>query len=180
MFLYLQSSNFHAVFLLKSWTHRHMQPVLFWGGGGGCLRSIARIFYPTLARKSRGLAWILLVFCPKRDTWKILGGLQPPPPPPRPRASYTYAVMFTMLSFERISIIWTWSSSSYKWSLMFHILSRNSWKHCDSLCAVWFNINDISNSRTYSYMYIHYDRKFELIVTWRKFTSIHPLCLWTL
>ena len=53
--------------------------------GGGGLRSVARIFFPLLARKSSGFARILHdFFCPKMAICKIPGGCSPPsPPPPR-------------------------------------------------------------------------------------------------
>ena len=43
--------------------HRHTERVSFGGGGG--LKSLARIFSPWLARKSSRFARILLAFCPK-------------------------------------------------------------------------------------------------------------------
>ena len=52
----------------------------------GGLRSVARIFYPLLARKSSGFARILHdFFCPNMAIWKILGsGLAARPPPRKP------------------------------------------------------------------------------------------------
>ena len=60
------------------------------------LKSLARIFFPLLARKSSGFARILPdLFYPKIAIWKILGGLQPPSAP--------WAVR---LCRERMSNLW--------------------------------------------------------------------------
>ena len=50
--------------------------------GGGELRSLARIFYPVLARKSSGFAGILHVFLPESCHFENSRGLHPPSPPP--------------------------------------------------------------------------------------------------
>ena len=52
----------------------------------GGLRSLARIFSPSLAQNSSGFARILFAFCPKMAIRIFLGGLQPPNPP----ALYAY------------------------------------------------------------------------------------------
>ena len=64
------------------WNHRHTGPVSL-GGGGGC-GLLPEYFLQKLAPKSSGFARILLVFCPKKATWQIRGGLQPSAPPPPP------------------------------------------------------------------------------------------------
>ena len=51
------------------------------------LRSVARIFFPLLARKSSGFARIVHDLLPEYGYLKNSRGLQPPPPP---SASYTY------------------------------------------------------------------------------------------
>ena len=57
----------------------------------GGLRSVARIFYPLLARKSSGFARILHDFLPEYGYLKnSMGGCSPPSPPPPPPASYAY------------------------------------------------------------------------------------------
>ena len=54
----------------------------------GGLRSVARTFYPLLARMCFAQILHDFFFCPKMAIWKILGGsLQPSPPPPPPRPS---------------------------------------------------------------------------------------------
>ena len=70
--------------------------VCVWGGGGiyicvrvrdhfvRGLKSLARIFYPSLARKSSGFAQVLLAFLPKNCHLKNSRGMEPPPPPPPP------------------------------------------------------------------------------------------------
>ena len=65
--------------------YRRTGPVLLGG-----LRSVARIFYPLLARKSSGFARILHHFLPENGYLRNSRGLQPPAPPPAP-ASYAYA-----------------------------------------------------------------------------------------
>ena len=60
------------------------------GGGGGdiCVRdhfvrglkSLVRIFYPSLARKSSGFAQVLLAFWPENGHLKDSRGMSPPPP----------------------------------------------------------------------------------------------------
>ena len=63
--------------------HRRVHGTHFWfGGGGGGLRDLARIFSPSLARKSRGFARILLAFCRK---------MTPPPPHGTPMIFSTQA-----------------------------------------------------------------------------------------
>ena len=63
-------------------------PVSLEGGGGGWgLGSLARIFSPSLARKSSGFAGILLAFMPENCDFKHFkgGGVQIPSPHPPPR-----------------------------------------------------------------------------------------------
>ena len=66
--------------------------------GGGGLRSVARIFYPLLARKSSGFARILHGFfvpenCHLKNSRGCTPSASPPPPPPRLVRLWTYQII---------------------------------------------------------------------------------------
>ena len=92
-----------------------------WGGGGqgvrdqfrlGGLRSVARIFYPLLARKSSGFARILhdlffiFLLLPEYGYFKNSRGGSPSPPPP-PRTPMGGGVQLTrdVNSIEEMGIV---------------------------------------------------------------------------
>ena len=78
--------------------HRRTGPVSLCGGGGGGDFLLEYFLWPALARKSSGLARILLAsFCPKMTIWKIPGGggLQPR------TSSHAYVVCLCM-----IKVLW--------------------------------------------------------------------------
>ena len=59
--------------------HRRTGTVSFGGGGGG-LKSLARIFYPLVAQKSSDFSRILPAFLPKNGYLKISKGEGQQPP----------------------------------------------------------------------------------------------------